>query len=222
MRNLLVLLIYALIIKTHGWSIASKGGQKCMNACVGVLGLLSVSCTCMPAAASAAAVTFVGSGNSFTFKYTDDLELKPKLVKTHDMEVFLKSKSIKNFNAGLTVDKVKVSSVKQFGLVSDLAQRVIAVEKAKEGVFEAEVVGQAEAAVPAAAGFPVYDLEYKIDSSRGAKHFLVKSTIVDNKLYVFTVQTAEGDFASLSRQGHDILDSFKIKVASTSPVRSSS
>ena len=163
---------------------------------------------------SAHGATFEGADSSFRFTYPDDLESKPKLVRTHDVEVFLKSKTTKNFNAGLTVDKCKVNTVKDFGTVEQLAQRVVDVERAKEGVFNAESVSYYEAPTGVAEGFPVYNLEYKIDSSRGAKHFLVKSTIVDRKLYVFTIQTSETDFDSLKPIGQGILDSFTIQPGS--------
>ena len=38
-----------------------------------------------------------------TFQYPDSMKDSPKLIKTHNKEVFLKSSSIKGFNAGLTV-----------------------------------------------------------------------------------------------------------------------
>jgi hypothetical protein len=164
-----------------------------------------------PSESYAKSVIYERPDNGFSFVHSDDLVVSPKLVKTHDIEIFLKSQSVKNYNAGLTVDRVKVKSVRDFGTVEQLAQRVINVEKAKEGVFEADVVSQSEATVSAAEGFPVYDLEYKIESSRGRKHFLVKSTIVDNKLYVFTVQMAEDGFGALEKDAHAILNSFKIQ-----------
>lgn len=105
--------------------------------------------------ASASVATFdVGKG--FSFDYPEgDLEPKPKWVQTHGIEVFLKSKRTKNFNVGLTLDRVRVVSVLDFGSVEQLAQRVVDVEKAKEGVFEADVVSRAEAMISAAAGFRV-------------------------------------------------------------------
>lgn len=39
----------------------------------------------------------------FSFKYSSDLRLSPKLLKTHNMEVFLQSQEYKGFNVGITV-----------------------------------------------------------------------------------------------------------------------
>lgn len=48
--------------------------------------------------------TYVASDNpKFSFKYSNDLKLSPKLLKTHNKEVFLKSEEVKGFNVGITV-----------------------------------------------------------------------------------------------------------------------
>lgn len=39
----------------------------------------------------------------YSFQFTNDLVSSPKIVKTHQMEIFLKSEKFKGFNVGLTV-----------------------------------------------------------------------------------------------------------------------
>ena len=69
----------------------------------------SASCLALPALllepviCSADQIDQVYRSDNFAFKYSNDLVLTPKLVKTHDTEVFLKSDKYKGFNVGLTV-----------------------------------------------------------------------------------------------------------------------
>ena len=145
------------------------------------------------------------------FRHTDDLVVSPKLLQTHEKEVFFKSETTKGFNAGVTVDKVKINSIEEFATPSALAQRVVDVEKAKDGVFEADVVayGEAKSSI-SSSGRPAYDIEYKVDSSRGQNHYLIKTSVVNKKLYVFTVQTKEESFPALADTAHAIVDSFEL------------
>ncbi len=146
-----------------------------------------------------------------SFKHTEDLVVNPKPLQTHGKEVFLKSETTKGFNAGVTVDKVKINSIEEFATPSALAQRVVDVEKSKDGVFEADIVSYGESKTPiSVSGRPAYDIEYKIESSHGNNHYVIKTSVVNKKLYVFTVQTKEDSFADLSDTARAIVDSFKL------------
>ena len=46
---------------------------------------------------------FVDEKGSFSFRYSSDLLLSPKPLRTHNMEVYFKSEDVKGFNVGLTV-----------------------------------------------------------------------------------------------------------------------
>lgn len=50
----------------------------------------------------------------YSFQYTEDLISAPKLVKTHQIEVFLKSEQVKGFNVGLTVSILANNTSNQF------------------------------------------------------------------------------------------------------------
>ena len=50
--------------------------------------------------------TYISDHPKFSFKYTSDLKLSPKLLKTHNTEVFLKSEEYKGFNVGITVSNI--------------------------------------------------------------------------------------------------------------------
>lgn len=49
------------------------------------------------------------SKNPFNFEVSDDLLEAPKLVKTHQFEIFLKSDKNKGLNVGLTVSSAQLS-----------------------------------------------------------------------------------------------------------------
>ncbi len=152
----------------------------------------------------------------YTFQYSSDLVSSPKLVKTHKEELYYKSKNIKGFNAGLTIDPVKIKSLKEFGTFDELANKLLSIEKAKEGMFDAAIISASESLDSSNTPYPVYDIEYKVDSSRGKKHYYVKATIVDNRLYVFTVQANEDslDDINFKNTAISIKDSFMVSPSS--------
>ena len=137
--------------------------------------------------------------NSFQITYPDSFVISPKPLKTHEIEFLSKSEDIKGYNFGVTVDRVKVDTIKDiFKEPLLLANKVTQVEKSKEGVFDVTILNTKEDTVKLASPDstpPVsYIVEYKIDSSRGQNHYLVKSTIINKKLYVATVQTKDADW----------------------------
>jgi hypothetical protein len=161
--------------------------------------------------------TFIATDTGITFSYSAEqlgLEVSPKLVKTHSSEVFLKSSKIKGLSVGVTVDPVKISNIKEFETPLGLAERVVKVEKSKEGVFEANVISASESKTPvseADPSIPSYEIEYNIDSSRGKNHYLVKTAVVESKLYVFTAQCKEDTFPELKASLSEILNTFSIE-----------
>jgi len=135
--------------------------------------------------------------------------------------VYLKSNKYKGYNVGYTEDPVKINNIKDFTTPQGLSEKVSNVEKSKEGVFEVDVISYRENTTPVSSNgnFPSYDLEYKIDSryylllillmlmlllllllfniSRGKNHYVIRSTVVDKKLYVFTAQCKEDNYEEL-------------------------
>jgi len=161
----------------------------------------------------AALTPFVDANTGISFAYPEEetgLVLSPKLVQTHATELFFKSETVKGLSLGITVDPVKIASIREFADPPGLADKVVKVEKSKEGVFDASVLAAQESAKPVADAVPAYEIEYKIDSSRGQNHYLVKATIIDSKVYVFTVQCKEETYARLAPAAHEIIDSLKI------------
>jgi PsbP len=108
---------------------------------------------------------------------------------------------------------VKIKSIKDFASPTGLAEKVVAVERGKEGVFEATVLDAKEAPKSPSPDFPAYYIEYLVDSSRGRNHYAVKASVIDEKLYVVTAQTKEDDYARLKQTASDLLDSFSVATA---------
>ena len=82
-------------------------------------------------------------------------------------------------------------------------------ERAKEGVTEVEILRAADS-MPVCKGLPAYELEYIVDSTRGKNHYLVKTTIVNRNLYVFTVQVPDAIYPKLSDISLKIIDSLHV------------
>ena len=205
-RALVTVLLGAMVC--NGRSFTSSLSRRIGAPLVTCVGLLWGG---SPSIAALTPFVDANTGISFTFPAEQTgLVLSPKLVQTHATELFFKSETVKGLSLGITVDPVKIASIREFADPPGLADKVVKVEKSKEGVFEASVLAAQESAKPVADAVPAYEIEYKIDSSRGQNHYLVKATIIDSKVYVFTVQCKEETYAKLAPAAHMIIDSVKV------------
>lgn len=157
--------------------------------------------------------TFLSDEGHYMFRYSDDLVLSPKLVKTHKLESFLKSDIYKGFNVGITVDPVKINNVREFTSPMGLAERVLAVERSKEGFIDGAILSAKETVIKLNDDnvIPVYDLDYRVETPRGLNHFIVRSTIYQKRLYVFTVQCKEDMYNNLSGLMQEIAASLSLQ-----------
>ena len=90
-----------------------------------------------------------------------------KPVKTHMHEALLSGQGVK---IGITVDPVKIASLDEFGTPEQVAERVLAVERTRDGIKTVELRNTfAEPGPPS-----YYTIEYLSDGSRGTKVFLCK------------------------------------------------
>ena len=105
----------------------------------------------------------------------------------------------------------RINNILEFDTPEGLGEKVVQVEQAKDGVYEARVISATQSTHPAvkpAEGqgrnddnggvsiYPSYDVEYTVDSSRGQNHYLIKATVFKNKLYVLTAQAKQSSFSS--------------------------
>ena len=156
---------------------------------------------------------FADPSNSIRFSFPDNLGLvsSPKPLKTHEYEVLYKSNTVKGFNVGITRDPVRIQSIIDFATPQALGEKVVNVELGKEGVFEATVLSAQVSNKPAvrrdSTRYPSYDVEYKVDSSRGQNHYVIKATVLNGKLYVLTAQAKESSFDELKPEVKNIMES---------------
>eukprot|EP01039_Chlorochromonas_danica_P009814 gene9813-10856_t len=165
----------------------------------------------VPSIASDLTNTYTSTQGHFSFKYPDTFLPSPKLLKTHQVETLFSSESTKGYTMGVAVDPVKINSIREFVKVDQLADRVLAIEKAKEGYIDGKIVSATEAVINRQGEeLPVYELDYLVETTRGQNHYLVRATIANKQLYVFTVQCKEKDYDSLKEEMKDAVKTLTI------------
>lgn len=88
--------------------------------------------------------------------------------------------------------------------MDQLADRVLAIEKAKEGFIDGKIVSANEVVINRQGKeLPAYELDYLVETTRGQNHYIVRATIANKQLYVFTVQCKEKDYDSLKEEMKD-------------------
>ncbi|KAK9167400.1 hypothetical protein Scep_002591 [Stephania cephalantha] len=89
-------------------------------------------------------------------------------------------------NVGVVVSPVRLNSLSEFGSPQFVADKLIQAEKRKESTKDAEVIGVSER--QGHQGFPVYEFEYKVDSTRGGLKRLFSAVFVaSKKLYILNI-----------------------------------
>lgn len=185
-----------------GWlRVSARGGATLLGVALSLGGAR---------AAGAPLLEYASADGKIRFKHPADFVLTAKPVKTHGFEVLLRSESVKGFNEGVTMDRVKIDNILQFASPEELGAKVVAVERAKDGVLDAQLLRAVEAA-PMSEGAPAYELEYAVQSTRGNNHFGVRTSIVDRRLYVFTVQCSEERYPLVKGDFGAILESIVVR-----------
>ena len=147
--------------------------------------------------------------------YPDDWVPAPKPVKTHLSESILQS-PIKGVSLGVTVDPVKIASLRQFGSAEQVATRVLDTELTRDGVKDVLLRKvSAEEGEP-----PYYLIEYLVESSRGRKVYVCKYCIYQQRLYVLQAQAKQDTFdaandASVRDTLAAAVSSFRVLVPTT-------
>ena len=85
-------------------------------------------------------------------------------------------------------------------------QRVVNVEKGRDGVLSAELKSAVKAE---AGGVTYYDIDYVNESKRGNNHYATRVAIRDGKLYTLEVRTKIADYAELEAEVRAIVSSFR-------------
>lgn len=168
--------------------------------------------------ASAAAVTatttsesgvFFRSGDGYGYKLAPPRDFAPsnKPLKTHLDEIeFVPTPSVRGYKYGVTVDPVRIDSIRRFGTPDEVAARVVGAEIARDGVTDVTLARDATEDP----NDGTYTIEYVSTGSRGVKHFVARIGIRDRRLYVLTAQVAEDDFRSREKELFETVSTFRI------------
>lgn len=118
----------------------------------------------------------------------------------------------KSSTIGVVVNKVRIPTLREFGSLEDVTNRLIAAERRKESTREATLLRSTSREVRG--GIPLYTMEYFLDSTRGTKRTLTAVTIASNKLYILNIaySDSQGNPAppSLTEPLHQVLESFDL------------
>lgn len=97
---------------------------------------------------------------------------------------------------------------------AQLADKVLQVEKGKEGYINGNINHVAQVTVPLLSSsgvvegsIPAYSLDYQVESTRGKNHFFVKAIISQQKLFIYTIQCKQLQYFDLQPIMQEMLDS---------------
>ncbi|KAL3687900.1 hypothetical protein R1sor_014209 [Riccia sorocarpa] len=117
-------------------------------------------------------------------------------------------------NIGVTVNPVRIPSLKAFGTVDDVTQKLIAAERDKPSTKEMQVIRVQERQL--SKDTPLYQLEYTLDTSRGSKRVLTAVTVAANKLYILNIVYTDGSKSpapvAIDDALHKVLNSFNLII----------
>ena len=150
---------------------------------------------------------------SYSIAYPDDWKDGSKPVRTHEHERLLASPTGGGVKLGITVDPVKIESLEAFGSLDQTTERVLGVERGRDGVKE--VTLRNNAAVLEDGQPTYYTINYVTESSRGTKIFLCKYCIANRRLYVLQAQANVATFDSdeaVRSTLESLVGSFKVLV----------
>ncbi|CAJ1960350.1 unnamed protein product [Cylindrotheca closterium] len=143
---------------------------------------------------------------SYRIQIPDSMKEGSKPVKTHQDEVNFGNSEIRGYQYGITVDPVRINSLKEFGTPEEVAARVVTAEVNRDGVFEVTLLKDPEVSNDDGG----YLLEYLSSGKRGNKHYINKIFIDKNELYVLTAQCKQENFEQLEQELKATVKSFKV------------
>lgn len=144
-------------------------------------------------------------GFSYIFTPPPNFHVSNKPLKTHLDEVNFEG-DLKGYQYGITVDPVRLQTLRQFGSPEEVAAKIVTSEVNRDGVFEVTLARD-----PLEDEVGAYIVEYISDGKRGKKRFVTRTIVNDGKLYVLTVQSKEEDFSDQRRhEVYNAIHTFKV------------
>jgi len=149
---------------------------------------------------------FTKKTNQFAYQFQPPLnfEAGKKPLQTHLDEVNFKSKSQSGYQFGITVDPVRINSLRQFGTPEEVAAKVVLAEVNRDGVTDVTLIQDPYE------GPDFYQLNYKSQGKRGIKRYVAKFYISKQMLYALTAQCKEDDYSNLEKEMLQAVDSFQV------------
>ncbi|CDP18032.1 unnamed protein product [Coffea canephora] len=145
-------------------------------------------------------------------RYTDSKEgftlLRPsswiKVEKAGATVLFEEANKGSN-NVGIVVIPVRISSLRDFGTPQFVADKLIEAERRKESTKEAQFISVSERSNKE--GLQVYEIEYKVDSTRGGmKRIFSAAFVASKKLYLLNISHSDGLEVPLDKDKRMILE----------------
>ena len=148
-----------------------------------------------------------GPDGKWSFTYPSDWEVSNKLVKTHFQELEVKSATIKKCTVGIAVDPIKLESLESFGDPDFVGERVVAVDRKREGVNKVTMNGAYNTPKD---GHTYYFLDYQSETERGDYHYLAKVAVDKGFLFVMTAKVREDVWQEGEPLVRQVLESLKV------------
>ena len=157
---------------------------------------------------SAVAQVFTSETDQFAYEFQppDNFGAGNKPLRTHLDEINFKSETVPGYQYGITVDPVRIDSLRQFGTPQEVAAKVVLAEVNRDGVFDVTLMADPEAGP----NDSFYQLNYQSKGKRGNKRFVAKFYIEKQKLYALTAQCKEDDFPALESEMLKAANSFRV------------
>jgi hypothetical protein len=150
------------------------------------------------------------------FRYPSGWRVRTKPIKTHAFEVLVVSDGEPSTSIGVVSDSVRIERIEDFGAARDIGERVVALERKKDGVISAELVQAVQYPSQVQSPLTYYLCEYRVNSTRGGeRHYAAKVTITGKQLYVMTVQCKENQWEKYAPLFREVLDSFEVRSVQT-------
>lgn len=147
-----------------------------------------------------------GNGYEYSFLPPPGFASSNKPLKTHLDEMIFALEGIRGYQYGITVDPVRINSLKEFGTPDQVATRVVNAESNRDGITNVQLVGT-PTEDPSSG---IYAIDYISDGKRGTKHFVTRISVNNGYLYVLTAQVKQADFNQYEKEILETVQTFQV------------
>lgn len=148
----------------------------------------------------------VGKGYEYNFQPPTGFKQSNKPLKTHLDEINFSLEGVRGYQYGITVDPVRIESLKQFGTPEQVATRVVNAEAVRDGVTDVKLIGTPTEDPESG----IYAIDYISEGKRGIKHFITRIAVSKGNLFVLTAQVKEVDFTEYEKEMEETVKTFHV------------